>query len=651
MKYEKTEDGKLTKPHRKQARNNASTRFCKLGGKCKRKCDFSKRGVDFLFSVFDFDKTTIISLQYVKRSKERMSHIPRPEYPRPQMVRREFVNLNGKWDFEIDKSVSGKARGLFTREHLSGEITVPFCPESRLSGVGETDFLPCVWYRRDIEIPSEWENKRVLLHFGAVDYRATVYVNGKEVGTHVGGYTPFYFDITDYINKEGNNSVTLCAEDDVRSKKQPSGKQSESYASYGCFYTRTTGIWQTVWMEAVEKAHICGIKFTPDIKKGTILCAFPVTNDAVGATLTVRTFFDGKETGTSSTVVSTAEPFVAVSLSVLHLWDIGAGNLSDALITLERDGKVLDRVESYFGMRSVSLAGGAFCLNGRKVFGRWVLDQGFYPDGIYTAPTDEALKNDIIYSMQLGFNGARLHQKIFEPRFLYWADKLGYTVWGEHGNWGLSVTNESAIAHFLPEWTDAVERDYSHPSLIGWCPFNETWDENGTRQCNDVLRIVYETTKKLDPTRPCIDTSGNYHVVTDLFDVHDYEQDPKKFAEYYSETDKGIARDQVYRADPSRQTWRGEPLFMSEYGGIRMADKGNKGWGYGVAPEGEKEFIERYRGLTNVLLDDPHFIGFCYTQLYDVEQEVNGLMTYERKFKFDPQIFYEINTRKAAIED
>ena len=194
-----------------------------------------------------------------------MSHIPRPEYPRPQMVRREFVNLNGKWDFEIDKSVSGKARGLFAREHLSGKITVPFCPESRLSGVGETDFLPCVWYRRDIEIPSEWENKRVLLHFGAVDYRATVYVNGKEVGTHVGGYTPFYFDITDYINKEGNNSVTLCAEDDVRSKKQPSGKQSESYASYGCFYTRTTGIWQTVWMEAVEKAHICGVKFTPDI--------------------------------------------------------------------------------------------------------------------------------------------------------------------------------------------------------------------------------------------------------------------------------------------------------------------------------------------------------------------------------------------------
>lgn len=580
-----------------------------------------------------------------------MKEAMRLEYPRPQMVRDAYVNLNGVWEFEIDAGRSGKEREFYKRDNLNQFIHVPFCPESRLSGVEHTDFMECVWYRREIEIPKEWNEKRVLLHFGAVDYAATVYVNGKEVGTHRGGYTPFSFDITDFLNRDDKNVVMLCAEDNVRSFRQPGGKQCNKYASWGCSYTRTTGIWQTVWMEAVDKAHVCNIKFTPDIESGTIHCAFPVTTEAIGATLTVETAFGGVKTGSASTVITNNIPFVTIPLSELHLWDIGQGNLYDAYITVTKDGKMLDCVKSYFGMRSVSLAGGAFRLNGRKVFGRWVLDQGYYRDGIYTAPTDEDLKNDILYSMQLGFNGARLHQKIFEPRFLYWADKLGYTVWGEHANWGLEITSASALANFLPEWIESVERDYSHPALIGWCPFNETWDEKGNRQCDDVLRITYETTKALDPTRPCIDTSGNYHVVTDIFDVHDYEQDPKKFAEYYAEVDKGIVRDQVYRMDPNRQTYRGEPLFMSEYGGMRLSDSDNGGWGYGVAPQDEKEFVERYRKLTNILLDHPHFIGFCYTQLYDVEQEVNGLMTYDRKFKLDPKIFYEINTRKAKIEE
>ena len=578
------------------------------------------------------------------------NNIPRNEYPRPQLVRDNWINLNGEWDFEIDGAISGKAKEFYKRDSLNGKIIVPFCPESDLSGVGNKDFMECVWYRRSIEIPAEWrkDGKRVILHFGAVDYKATVYVNGKEAASHKGGYTPFSADITDFL-RESENYITLCAKDYLRTGKQPAGKQSTQYASYGCSYTRTTGIWQTVWMECADRARVKGVKYTADIESGSVLAEVAVTSEAFGGILSVKTSFGGKPTGEKSTRISSAEPFVCVDLAELHLWDIGKGNLYDAEIKITKDGKTVDCAESYFGMRSVALSGGAFMLNGRKVFGRWVLDQGFYPDGIYTAPNDEALKNDIVCSMQLGFNGARLHQKIFEPRFLYWADVLGYPVWGEHANWCLDVTEPGALAAFLPEWTEALERDYSHPSIIGWCPFNETWDNGrGTRQCDDVLRAVYEMTKAYDKTRPCIDTSGNFHVVTDIFDVHDYEQDPAKFAEYYKDAKLGVVNDQVERGFPKRQIYRGEPLFMSEYGGIRKSD--GSGWGYGAAPESDREFLDRYKALTDILLDNDAFLGFCYTQLYDVEQEQNGLMTYERKFKFDPKIFYDINTRAAAIE-
>lgn len=293
-------------------------------------------------------------------------------------------------------------------------------------------------------------------------------------------------------------------------------------------------------------------------------------------------------------------------------------------------------------------------LNGKPVFGRWVLDQGFYPDGIYTAPTDEALKNDILCSMRLGFNGARMHEKIFEPRFLYWADKLGYIVWGEHANWGLDITDMGQIQYFLPEWLEALDRDMCHPSIIGWCPFNETWDFDGRQQYDELIRLVYLATKAVDPTRPVIDTSGNFHVQTDIFDVHDYEQNPERFASYYEKIVDGIIEDQIQRKPEwsYRQSYNGKnPVFVSEYGGIRWAPDKAEGWGYGEAPKTTEEFIERYKGLTEALINNPYMIGFCCTQLYDVEQEVNGLMTYDRKFKFDPEIIRRINTQQAAIEE
>ncbi len=580
-------------------------------------------------------------------------NIPRCEYPRPQLVREPWLNLNGEWDFEIDNAEAGESKAFFERMSLNSKITVPFCPESKLSGVEHTDFLNCVWYRRDIEIPKDWQGKNVILHFGAVDYLAVVYVNGKWVGEHRGGYTPFCFDITDYLTKDGNY-ITLCAYDDVRSGNQPAGKQSAKLDSYGCFYTRTTGIWQTVWLEAVDRCYIKTTKMTTEIDPAAVTIEAFLDGEFMGCEVTAEALWDGKPVGFGKAVAYDKSPVITLSLTEKHLWEVGNGNLYDLKLTVTKSGKVLDSVVSYFGLRTVSLDGKAFKLNGKTVFGRWVLDQGYYPDGLYTAPSDEALKADILYGMKLGFNGARLHQKVFEPRFLYWADKLGYLCWGEHANWGLDISEMGQIEHFLPEWIEAVERDFNHPSIIGWCPFNETQGD----QCYGIIDMTYSVTKALDPTRPVIDTSGLFHATaTDIYDIHEYEQNPEIMASYFEKLDEGIISEASDRYDHlklfKKSVWDGKtPLFVSEYGGARWAQKEreNGSWGYGSGPKTVEEFIERYKGLTRTIMDNPYFMGFCYTQLYDIEQEENGLMTYDRKYKFDPQKFREINQAAAAIE-
>lgn len=579
-------------------------------------------------------------------------NILKNEYPRPQFERSAWLNLNGTWQFEIDNSKTGLEKEFYKRNTLSGEINVPFCPESALSGVENKDFMNCVWYKRDFDIPKEYSEKRVILHFGAVDYHTHVYINEKKVGEHKGGYTPFKFDITDFL-KGTDNNIVVCAEDDTRSGNQPLGKQSDKLKSYGCLYTRTTGIWQTVWLEFVDECHIESAKITTDINTPSVNVEFKMSKCFDNVNVTVEAFWSGISVGKASVDLSSNSSFVNIKLDEKHLWEVGKGNLYDLKLTVKRNGVVCDEVLSYFGLRNVCLDGRAFKINGKTVFGRWVLDQGFYPDGIYTAPSDDDLKNDILNSQKLGFNGARLHEKVFEPRFLYWADKLGYIVWGEYANWGLNITETGQIEHFLPEWIEAMERDINHPSIIGWCPFNETWDYKGRKQSDAILKMVYEVTKSIDHTRPVIDTSGNFHVVTDIFDVHDYEQNPEKFSSYYDRITDGILEDACYRNSSmrGRQKYDGvSPMFVSEYGGIQWSCDNSDGWGYGEAPKNEAEFLERYRGLTEALIDNPYMLGFCYTQLYDVEQEVNGLMTYDRKFKFDPEIIKKINSKKAAIE-
>ena len=581
-----------------------------------------------------------------------MTMIPRCEHPRPDRRRSDWINLNGTWDFEMDNGLCGVFKRFYERDSLAGKITVPFSPESVLSGVGYTDFINAVWYRRDIDIPAEWRGRRVIFHIDACDYATTLYVNGREVGKHRGGYTSFQFDITDYLREDGNY-VTVYAEDDVRSERQVSGKQSHALYSKGCHYTRTTGIWQTVWMEAVEPAYAKGYRAFANISAPSVALEVAVSDASVGGVLRVKASYNGKPMGEASADIASLSPTVTIALAEAHLWEPGCGRLYDLTFEVEKDGRV-DVMEGYFGLREVALTRKyGLQINGKTVFGRFVLDQGFYPDGIITAPSDEALIFDIKASMDCGFNGARLHQKVFEPRFLYHADRMGYMVWDELGNWGLDTTLADNIYNILPEWLEEVERDFSHPSVIGWCPTNETWDAHGRQQCNALMDMIYDVTKAQDKTRPVITSSGSYPTErTDVHDVHDYEQDPETFRFNYSKIKEGIVNDQLTRANPKRQISKTHlPIFVSEYGGIKwVVGEDPAAWGYGKAVKSEEEFLARLEGLTDVLLDNEDIFAYCYTQLTDVEQEQNGVLTYNRQFKFPAEKYAAIFGKKAAIE-
>ena len=570
------------------------------------------------------------------------SNAPRPEFPRPQFDRGDanWLNLNGPWDYQTDRGLSGEQRGYQNDAPFTETITVPFCRESELSGIGDKDFCECVWYRKTLTLPETWAGKRVLFHVGACDYYTKVWVNGQYMGDHIGGYVAFSFDITKAL-KEGENSITLGVWDHLRNGAQPGGKQSMLYHSHGCSYTRTTGIWQTTWLECVPTDYIASTKYYPDIERKKLVIEALVTGGE-GMTLTAKASFGGKDMGIGTTVVHGGKALVEVELDELHLWEVGNGRLYDLTLTMGEDS-----VESYFGMRKIECRDGIFYLNGKVVFQRLVLDQGFYPDGIYTASTYSELEADIDRSLAMGFNGARLHQKVFEPLFLSLCDKKGYIVWGEHANWCLDISRESAYQNFLPEWCEIMARDFNHPAIIGWCPLNETQPNQNTH----FVKLLATITRQYDTTRMYIDSSGWVHVagLTDIMDFHDYEQNPEIFAKKLEPLKEGGTYDVHWHclslAMPEH------PTFVSEYGGIRWAPAEDKGWGYGQAPMSEEEFISRFKGLTEAILFHPKMGALCYTQLTDVEQEVNGLYTYDRQAKFDPAIMYAVLTQKAAVED
>lgn len=578
--------------------------------------------------------------------------IYKTEHPNPQLVRKNWINLNGEWDFGFKTANTGftlskdesLALKIHDTEECSKKINVPFCIESKLSGIGYTDFVNLVWYKRTIHIKKN--SDRIFLHIGAADYLTTVLINSKPAGRHKGGYTSFSFDITNLV-RDGENEIFILCEDNVKSPLQMRGKQSERRKSHGCDYTRTTGIWQTVYLEYTPQSYVKSFKLYPDLNNSslTVFAELEGFGD-----LSCEAFYNGKSVGCSVKKSVSSNAHLEINLSEKHIWEVGNGRLYDLKIKFGND-----EIDSYFGLRNVCLDGYKFLINGKSIFQRLVLDQGFYKDGIYTAKDDEQIIKDIELSMRVGFNGARLHQKVFEPRFLYYCDKMGYIVWGEYASWGIDHSKPYAVDIALSEWSEAVERDFNHPSIIGWCPFNETWNYKGRKQYDALLSAVYSYTKAVDKTRPCIDTSGNFHVKTDIYDVHDYNYDVEMFK---SNFDKLMSENTLYEhvliENPNRQKYNGEPTFVSEYGGIKWeTDKNHKAWGYGVDVKTEDEFIERYCGLTKALIDNDKMFGFCYTQLYDIEQEQNGLFSYERENKFSQRVYdaiKQVNKSKAAIE-
>ena len=572
------------------------------------------------------------------------SDTPRPEYPRPQFERAEWINLNGTWSYTFDFSKSGADRNFQNSQGFNDKITVPFCPESKLSGVKYTDFIEAMWYQRKLDIPAAWNGKRVILHFGAVDYQSTLYIDGKLVGMHFGGTSSFDYDITKYIVSGQQQNLVLGIVDNVRSNEQPGGKQCSRMKSEGCSYTRTTGIWQTVWLEAVAKNGLKNCFVLPDLDNSKFSFQPNFYGLERGMKLKIKVFEGTKIVGQQEMAAAQNIPST-ISIKNPKTWSPESPFLYDVIYqVLDKQNVVIDEVKGYAGMRKIHIEGNKLFLNNQPIFLRFVLDQGFYPDGIWTAPTDEALKQDIQMSMDAGFNGARLHQKVFEERFHYWADKLGYLTWGESSSWGITNSSIESARNFLSEWNEIVLRDRNFPSIIGWTPFNET---GGSVQHNRMLTDVINVTKMIDPTRPVNDASGYFHVMTDLYTAHNYEQNPESLKKQLTPTKISP----VFNNNQKQAPYEGQPYFLDEYGGIKWVTGkafADNTWGYGQGPKTLDELYDRLEKLTDVILNTEYMSGYCYTQLTDVEQEQNGVYNYDRTKKFDMTRIHKIFSKQPA---
>ena len=547
-------------------------------------------------------------------------------------------------------------RGFYKSKGFDKKITVPFCPESKLSGVGYTDFIEHFWYQRDITIPQDWDGKNILLNFGAVYYKSEVYIDGVLANRHFGGTSSFSVDITSLVKPGQKHSLVVYAESDLRSTKQPAGKQNLQFKSYACNYTRTTGIWQTVWMEAVHPEGLHSTQVVTDIDQKQVIIR-PRFYKELGGKLQVTLKDNGKVVATQ-TVSASSLSTVVLPVKKMKTWSPEDPFLYDLEYkVLDKAGNVVDKVNSYTGMRKVHIEGNKIYLNNAPYYQRLVLDQGFYPDGIWTAPSDEALKKDIELSMQAGFNGARLHQKVFEERFHYWADKLGYLTWGEASSWGMDCNDIEVARNFMSEWTEILQRDRNHPSILIWTPTNEEfWPDR--EQYPRFMTDLYNMTKLIDPTRPFHGASGGVHVATDIWTHHNYTQDPDKLkAQLFKDGKMQKTPNRTIQLTQLNIGYNGlmytnqyvfpeykndMPYLLDEFGGIKwnpaqqMEGTQQDSWGYGKPPRSLDEFYARLEGQVKAVLSLSEQIwGYCYTQLTDVEQEQNGIYYYDRSPKFD----------------
>ena len=586
--------------------------------------------------------------------------IPRGEHPRPDFMRDTFVNLNGEWQFAFDDADEGLREGWQKPGRaLPLTITVPFAYQTKLSGIGPTDDIhPILWYRRAFEVPSDLAGRRILLRFGAVDYRCRVYVNGEMVGEHEGGYAPFDFDIT-YALKEGGNDLCLRVVDEP-DVTRPRGKQYWEKNLMGCWYTPVSGIWQTVYLEAVGEYQMRRIHITPDIDREMFSAEIALDRlPADDMALRLDVSIEGRpcRTVTSSVCDRTSRVCVDLNarnaLDTVRLWTPESPELYDVEVTLLKGGEMVDHVRTYFGMRHVEVKDGWVYLNHQPIYQRLVLDQGYWPDSLITPPSDEAIRRDVEAIRAFGYNGARKHQKVEDPRYYYWADKLGLLVWGEVPSpYNFSEDSARGIAGTL---SDFIDRDFNHPSIIAWVPLNESW---GVRQIytdprqQETGRMLYHLTKALDGTRLCSTNDGWEQVETDICALHDYAAEGAVIDAHFADrntvqTHAGDWRPTYARG--AKPTGR-EAFMVTEYGGIAFENIGLQGevggmqtWGYHGKVTDEEAFFARFKAVTDAIRAIPYCQGYCYTQLTDVMQEINGLMTPDRKPKVDPERFAAIN--------
>lgn len=590
--------------------------------------------------------------------------IYRKEYPRPQLVRKEWLNLNGKWNFAFDRENIGLKQKWYKNSNaFDREIHVPFAYQSELSGIDDPSFCDHVWYRRSFTVPKEWDEKSVIIHFGAVDYRAWVYVNGQLAGFHEGGHTSFSFNITDLLTWEIEELV-VRVEDPSTDETIPRGKQFWKEKSEAIWYTRTTGIWQTVWLEPVNETRVTKLRFTPNIDEGDIMIEFNVSGNYQNTHAKIDISF--KDEPVVSDLIQVHAPYNKRSFNLYQQkifrtafhhqgwnWTPETPNLFDVKIKLidSDTNKILDEVDSYFGMRKIHSENGMVYLNNRPYYQKLVLDQGYWPDGLLTAPSDEALKKDIELTKEMGFNGCRKHQKVEDPRFLYWADQLGFIVWGECA--APPYYSEEAVARLTNEWIEIIERDYNHPSVVAWVPLNESWGVPSIRtnqqQQNHSL-AMYHLIHSLDPTRLVISNDGWELTKTDICAVHNYNHGNKDEVEKFEYFKESIStKENILHAKPASRSiysngfeHQGEPILLTEFGGIGFKVGETGGWGYTSVTK-EEEFVEDYRRVMGALYASKILHGYCYTQLTDVEQEINGLLTYQREPKCDLKKIKEIN--------
>ena len=568
-------------------------------------------------------------------------------HPRKIFRRERWSSLNGSWDFTFDDKLEYQSPSDVKQWAL--KIKVPFAPETKASGINDTDFHPRCWYRKSFIFKPN--HKRLILHFGAVDYQAKVWLNGKYLGDHEGGHTPFSFDITESLNPEGEQTIILRADDDPHDLTKPRGKQDWQREPHSIWYPRTSGIWQTVWIEEVNNIYIDKIRCSPLLERWEIGCeAFMAGPCPPGLTLKVKLTKGDQLLADDSYNVINKEVHRRIALSDPGIDDFRNELLwspeKPTLLTLDFElwlgNELIDKVHSYTALRSVSYNRDRFILNGRPYYLRLLLDQGYWPDTFMTPPSAEALKKDIKLVKDAGFNGVRKHQKVEDPDFFYWADVMGLVVWAEMPS-AYRFTSDS-VKRITKEWLEVMDRDINHPSIIVWVPFNESWgvpDLASKVDHQNCVKALYHLTKTLDPTRPCIGNDGWESTATDILGIHDYDDMPERILKKYCSVSQDISEilnnhrpgGRVLIAEGHRH--EGQPVMLTEFGGIAFVEPSEsvqKTWGYSSATS-SAEFRKRYEALMNVIHRIDLFAGFCYTQFTDTFQEANGLFTAERVAK------------------